>query len=128
MITAHIAQSYGRDVFAVPGRIQDAYSRGCHKLIKNNIAAILTSAEDLVHYLQWDQPAIPKQTQLIFSEHRDANSNHLLNAIQQNPNALFDDLLATTQLSWGVLNATLLQLEFEGLIRVLPGKHYQLRD
>jgi DNA processing protein len=128
MITAHIAQSYGREVFAVPGRIQDVYSRGCHKLIKNNIAAILTSADDLVHYLQWDQPAVPKQTQLIFSEHRDANSNLLLNAIQHNPNALFDDLLATTQLSWGVLNATLLQLEFEGLIRVMPGKHYRLRD
>ena len=128
MITAHIAHSYGREVFAVPGRINDPFSRGCHKLIKSNIAAILTSAEDLVHYLQWDQPIAPKQTQLLFSDHRDANSNLLLQALQRNPNALFDDLLSTTQLSWGALNATLLQLEFEGLIRVMPGKHYRLRD
>jgi DNA processing protein len=112
----------------VPGRINDPFSRGCHKLIKSNIAAILTSAEDLVHYLQWDQPLVPKQTQLLFSDHLDANSHLLLQALQRNPNALFDDLLSTTQLSWGALNATLLQLEFEGLIRVMPGKHYRLRD
>lgn len=128
MITAHLAQSYGRDVFAVPARIGDPYSKGCHKLIKNNIAAILTSAEDLIHYLHWDQPSAPKQIQLDFPAHSDPHAAFLLKSIQENPNCSFDDLLLKTSLSWGILNATLLQLEFEGLILVLPGKCYRLRN
>ncbi len=127
MITAHIAQSYGRDVFAVPGRIGDQFSKGCHKLIKNNIAAILTGADDLIHYLHWDQPAVAKQIELDFSNHHDPHAVVLLNAIQQNPNCSFDDLLVGTELSWGLLNAALLQLEFEGLIVGLPGKCYRLK-
>jgi DNA processing protein len=127
MITAHIAQSYGRDVFAVPGRIGDPYSKGCHKLIKNNIAAILTSAEDLIHYLHWDQPAVAKQIELDFTHHPDPHAAAILGAIHKNPNCSFDDLLVTTALSWGILNGTLLQLEFDGFIIVMPGKCYRLK-
>jgi DNA processing protein len=127
MITAHIAQSYGRDVFAVPGRIGDPYSKGCHKLIKTNIAAILTCAEDLVHYLHWDQPAEVKQITLDFLEHPDPNAAVILRVIQQNPHCSFDDLVAHTEFSWGVINSTLLQLEFENLIVGLPGKCYRLK-
>jgi DNA processing protein len=128
MITAHLAQSYGRDVFAAPGRVGDTYSKGCHKLIKNNIAAILTSAEDLIHYLQWDQPTESKQIQLDFPNHPDPHASLLLKSIREHPNSSFDDLLFKTSLNWGVLNATLLQLEFEGLILGLPGKCYRLRN
>lgn len=127
MITAHIAQSYGREVFAVPGRVGDLHSKGCHKLIRNNIAAIVTSAEDLVNYLHWDQPATNKQIELDFSQHPDPHSAILLNVIQQSPNCSFDDLLSSTQLTWGELNGALLQLEFEGLIIGLPGKCYRLK-
>jgi DNA processing protein len=126
MITAHIAQSYGREVFAVPGRVNDRLSRGCHKLIKTNIAAILTSAEDLVNYMQWDQNAPVVQSQLIFPEPTDSNATAILKALQIITDPTFDDLLSHTNLSWGLLNSTLLQLEFDGLIRALPGKRYRL--
>jgi DNA processing protein len=126
MITAHIAQSYGREVFAVPGRVNDRLSRGCHKLIKTNIAAILTSAEDLVSYMQWDQTAPAVQSQLIFPEHADSNATVILHALQSSADQTFDDLVAHTNLSWGMLNSALLQLEFDGFIRVLPGKRYRL--
>jgi len=126
MITAHIAQSYGREVFAVPGRVNDPFSRGCHKLIKHNIAAILTCADDLVHYLQWDQHEKPKQTELDFSQHTDPNAAVLLKSLQLNPQSSFDDLLTLTQFDWGLLNTTILQLEFEGLVIGLPGKRYKL--
>jgi DNA processing protein len=127
VITAHIAQSYGREVFAVPGRVGDTYSNGCHKLIRNNIAAILTSAEDLVQYLHWDQPAVASQTALDFSKHSDPHAADILGAIQDKPNSSFDDLLVATKMAWGELNAALLQLEFEGLVIGMPGKRYRLK-
>lgn len=126
MITAHIAQSYGREVFAVPGRVNDRLSRGCHKLIKTNIAAILTSAEDLVNYMHWDETPPIIQSQLIFPEHADSNAAAILHALHTSADQTFDDLLHQTQLNWGLLNSTLLQLEFDGFIRVLPGKRYRL--
>lgn len=126
MITAHIAHSYGREVFAVPGRVNDGLSKGCHKLIKNNLAAILTSAEDLVHYLQWDQAQRPKQTSLSFSEHPDENARLILNKMRSQHDMTFDELHSHIQLSWGMLNTLLLQLEFEGLIHLLPGKRYRV--
>lgn len=127
MITAQIAHSYGREVFAVPGRFNDALSKGCHALIKNNVAAILTSAEDLIHYLQWDQPDIGKQTRIEFTEHPDENARRILNELGQIADGSFDELLATTRHTWGVLNSWLLQLEFEGFIHALPGKRYRLK-
>ena len=46
LVTANIAASYSRDVFAVPGRVTDEYSKGCNRLIMNNQAAAITCAED----------------------------------------------------------------------------------
>jgi DNA processing protein len=101
-------------------------SRGCHKLIKTNIAAILTSAEDLVNYMHWDETPPIIQSQLIFPEHADSNAAAILHALHTSADQTFDDLLHQTQLNWGLLNSTLLQLEFDGFIRVLPGKRYRL--
>ena len=44
LITAGIAESYHRDVFALPGNIQNEYSKGCNQLIRNNRKALVTSA------------------------------------------------------------------------------------
>lgn len=128
MITAHTAHSYGREVFAVPGRASDPLSRGCHKLIRTNVAAILTSGEDLIHYLQWDQPTKSAQSQLRFPENLDPNASAVFDVILSNPNCSFDELLIQTQLTWGILNTSLLQLEFEGLIQSLPGKRYRSKS
>jgi DNA processing protein len=54
LITADIASSYNRDVFALPGRIQDEYSQGCNSYIKINKAAMIESATDLEYQLGWD--------------------------------------------------------------------------
>jgi DNA processing protein len=56
LVTADIANPYIRDVFAVPGRSTDLYSKGCNDLIKNNKAAILTSAKNLIDMLNWESP------------------------------------------------------------------------
>jgi len=54
LVTADIANSYNRDVFAVPGRANDTFSKGCNNLIKRNQAALITGAEDIIKYLQWE--------------------------------------------------------------------------
>lgn len=126
IITAHIAHSYGREVFAVPGRWSDSLSKGCHQLIKNNVAAILTSAEDLVQYLQWDKPAVAKQTAIAFLEHPNKEAQRIIDVLRNANDLLFDELMISTQQDWGTLNALLLQLEFEGILKLLPGKRYRL--
>ena len=62
MITAEIANSYNRDVFAVPGKITDPKSEGCNHLIKTNKAAVFTGAGDLLEMMGW-QKAAEKQKQ-----------------------------------------------------------------
>ena len=54
LITAEIANTYNRDVFAVPGRLNDTYSQGCNRLIKTNKAVLIESAADLVYILGWE--------------------------------------------------------------------------
>jgi DNA processing protein len=125
MITANLAHSYSREVFAVPGRYNDLLSKGCHRLIKNNVAAILTGAEDLVQYMQWDETTA-KQTRLAFDEHPNEHARLVLVALQKQSTMQFDELLSTTTLGWGLLNSVLLELEFEGRIQLLPGKFYRL--
>ena len=53
LVTANIAASYSRDVFAVPGRVSDEYSKGCNRLIMNNQAAAIICAEDLLKAMRW---------------------------------------------------------------------------
>ena len=57
LVTARLAQGYGRDVFAFPGRMGDEYSEGCNNLIRDNKAALVTSADDLVRALGWADDA-----------------------------------------------------------------------
>jgi DNA processing protein len=53
MITAELANSYNKDVFALPGRVSDSKSEGCHFLIKNNKASLFVNAEDIIAALGW---------------------------------------------------------------------------
>jgi DNA processing protein len=68
LITAEIANSYNRDVFAFPGRLGDEYSEGCNFLIRNNKAALLTCIADLAYSLGWeknsDMKTAPEQLML----------------------------------------------------------------
>jgi len=56
LITADLANSYNRDVFAFPGRVNDNYSQGCNRLIKSNKAALIEGVRDLEYIMGWDPP------------------------------------------------------------------------
>ena len=64
LITAYIADSYNRDVFAVPGRLNDPYSEGCNRLIKTNKAVLIESAADIEYIMGWDDDVNKKKIPL----------------------------------------------------------------
>lgn len=130
LITAEIANSYNRDVFAFPGRITDEYSTGCNFLIRNNKAALLTSGADLAYILGWEQAeagATAQKPQLSLPIDLSTNERLILETIQQNAGTLgIDDLAIKTSLPLSQLAMSLLNMEMLGHVRSLPGKTYSI--
>ncbi|MBW4890731.1 DNA-processing protein DprA [Mucilaginibacter sp. HMF5004] len=129
LITAEIANSYNRDVFAFPGRINDEYSTGCNFLIRNNKAALLTSGADLAYILGWEKIDGASQTKAQLSLPIDLSGNERLifETIQQNAGQLgIDDLAIKTSLPISQLAMSLLNMEMMGFVRSLPGKTYSI--
>jgi len=129
LITAEIANSYNRDVFAFPGRIGDEYSEGCNFLIRNNKAALLTSATDLAYILGWEKPgsAKPVIEQFLLPFDLSSDERLIFEILQQHKIPLaIDDLTIKTNMPTSKLAMNLLNLEMQGYIRSLPGKTYAL--
>ena len=127
LITADIAQSYNRDVFAVPGRSSDPFSIGCNRLIKSQKASLLTSVKDLEYILNWDldekkeQKSIQKQ---LFVELKEDEQNIYDYLLKEGKQSL--DLIALYCNFPIQRTATLLfNLEMKGVIKPLPGKIYE---
>ncbi|MBK7939738.1 MAG: DNA-protecting protein DprA [Lewinellaceae bacterium] len=126
MISAELAGQYERDIFAVPGRVRDPKSAGCNLLIKNNRARLVESAADLASSLRWEEAGkqITVQTQL-FPDLSPAETV-LLDIIREQPEIPIDRLTVAAKLPPGELASLILELEFKGIIRTLPGKRYMV--
>jgi DNA processing protein len=124
IITANIAASYGREVFALPGRYTDRHSSGCNELIKRNQAAILTSPLDLVEYLNWDQKENLNRQLPLFD---DLNEQELsiLRILSDSGRISIDQIGQKCELELTTMSSILLELEFKGKVKSLPGKIYQ---
>lgn len=126
LVTADIANSYNRDVFAVPGRTTDIYSNGCNDLIKRNKAAILTSAKDLIEMLNW-QPENSKTGSLqkqLFIDLTD-NEQSVYDFLLINGKELLDAISLNCKLPIHQTVTTLFDLEMKGMVRPLPGKLFE---
>lgn len=126
LVTADIANSYNRDVFAVPGRVQDRYSTGCNNLIKQQKAQMITSAADLVYMLGWEledrQPtSIQKQ---LFVELDDTEKS-IYNYLQTGGKQMLDSIALDCKLPIFKVSSTLFNMEMKGVIRPLPGKLFE---
>jgi DNA processing protein len=129
LITAEIANSYNRDVFAFPGRLGDEYSEGCNFLIRNNKAALLTCVADLAYSLGWEKNTEAKGApeQLLLPIDLSADERLVYEIIQQHKSPLaIDDLSIKANMPMSLLAMTLLDMELQGFIRSLPGKMYQV--
>lgn len=125
MITADIANSYDREVFAVPGRVGDIYSEGCNHLIKTNKANLLVNAADIRYLMRWDVDAkvVAKQMRL-FRDFSD-DEKKVMEVFAKNNVVHLDDIIIGTDLSPSKIASVLLSLEFDGVLTALPGKRYQ---
>jgi DNA processing protein len=126
IITAELANEYQKDVFAIPGRLEDEYSQGCNWLIKTHKASLIEQAEDIAYILRWEksnQP-IPTQKQLFveLSEEERRIMDKFLAATEP---LHLDFLMKTTAISTSRLAALLLELEFKGMLKPLPGKFFR---
>ena len=127
LVTADIANSYNRDVLAVPGRTTDVYSSGCNRLIKQNKAAILTSAHDLVDLLQWEDHSEPvKNVQLNLFVDLSDDEQKIFELLQEQLKMSMDEIAVTLQFPVSKTAQLLLQMELNGVIRSLAGKMYEL--
>lgn len=128
LITADMAMEYGREVFSFPGRAGDEYSEGCNRLIRENKAGLIESAQDVVVEMNWElgKKAVEKkkcrQMEFKFSEEESA----LIGLLEDMSPIHFDELCSRLQLSSGKASGLLLQLEFCNIVRAMPGKLYAL--
>lgn len=126
LITTGLANSYNRDVFAVPGRIGDDASRGCNFLIKTNRAALIESGEDIAYIMGWDEkPVNSKKQKKLFIE-LSGQEKILYEIIKEAGEIGIDQLVIKSRLSTSKVAASLLNLEFEGVVQSLPGKLYKV--
>lgn len=126
MITANLAAEYYRDVFAIPGRINDSNSEGCNRLIKTNKAALLESVKDLEYLMGWAKSETPKavQTKIFIDLHPEEEK--LLDYLRDKGKTQIDELCLDTELPMSTVMVRLLTLELNGLVRSLPGKIYEV--
>lgn len=126
LITAEIANSYNRDVFAFPGRVNDEFSEGCNYLIRHHKAGLLTNAADLAYTLGWekDEQVTAKPNQLMLAMDLTADERLIMDVLSQNPSIAIDELTLKAGMPVSLLSMNLLNLEMQGFIRSLPGKTY----
>ena len=123
-ITAEFANNYSKDVFALPGKLTDKMSEGCNQLIKTHKAHMYTSVEDIAYINRWDIPQKPKQLSLVAD--LNADEQKILEIIRQHPKIGMDSMVYQSQIQLSNLSSILIHLEFEGLIKSLPGKKFIL--
>lgn len=126
MITAHLANSYNRDVFAIPGKTTDTKSEGCNYLIQSNKAILIRNGNDIVEQMGWQQQGqkTSKQKQLFVELNADEKTLYQL--LQKNGAMHIDDINLNTTLSSSSIAAALLTMELQGVVLSLPGKMYNL--
>ncbi len=127
LITATIANSYNKDVFAFPGRTNDPLSEGCNAFIKMNRASLMESAADLFYIMGWDTEPKPKETAQIPSLLKlNAEELKIVNAFSNKKQLHMDEISYVSSFPISKVSSLLLQLEFSNVIKSHPGKMYSL--
>ena len=127
LITCRIAQEYGREVMTFPGAVGMKASEGCNHLIRNNTAALITSAEDFIQTMQW--PVADKKKAVVERQlFPDLTSEEqLIVALLQQTNDLQMNIISVkTNIPIGQLTALLFSLEMKGVVKPLAGGTYHL--
>lgn len=126
LITANLANQYNRDVFALPGKISDSQSEGCNWLIKTNKAALIQSVKDIEYLMNWtaEEPKTSHQLPL-FSELTE-DQKPIINLLSKTDKIGIDSISLQSNITMSKTASLLLELEFNGIVKSLPGKLYKL--
>ena len=131
LITAEIAQSYDRSVFAFPGNVNAEFSKGCNNLIRDNGAGLITCAADFIRAMNWQDETLRQQAlsdgieRTLFPDL--STEEQLIVGILQDTNDLQLNILSVkSSIPIGRLTAILFQLEMKGVIKPLAGGMYHL--
>lgn len=131
LITARLSRDYNRDVFAFPGRVGDEYSEGCNNLIRNNGAALVTSAQDFVEAMGWITDAQLNEARQKGIERQlfpslSPEEMQIVSALQKQNDQQINMLSVTSNLPVARLTAILFEMELKGVVKVLAGGTYHL--
>ena len=126
IITAEFANNYNKDVFAIPGRLNDEVSEGCNRLIKQHKAYLLESANDIGYIMRWDETDKDKVVQKSLFIDFNPDEQKVIDILKKESQITIDDLNFQLKMTPSELASMLLNLEFKGAIRSLPGKKYIL--
>ena len=126
LITAEIANSYNRDVFAIPGRTIDKYSEGCNFLVKTHRAALIQSAKDIKYILNWDADKNRKQIQKKIFIDLKPEEQKIVDLLKENEILGIDQISIHVKYPSSKTASILLNLEFQGVVQCLPGKVFKL--
>lgn len=124
LATAHYANSYNREVFAVPGRVDDKLSLGCNELIQSNQAVMVRNAEDVLNYFNLKsrpKPILPE----LFIE-LNPEEKLIYDFLKTEGRQQVDTLSTSLKIPIFNLNSLLLNLELKGAIKAFSGKFYGL--
>ena len=127
LITCDIARSYDRDVFAFPGAVGMKASEGCNNLIRDNVAALITSAEDFVKAMGWPvDTEKPEAVERQLFPDLSAEEQSVVGLLQQTNDLQLNIISVKTNIPIGQLTALLFSLEMKGVVRPLAGGTYHL--
>jgi len=128
LITARLAHSYGREVLAFPGRVCDEYSRGCNRIIQNQMAHAIHSAKDLLDLMNWPsiQPNTTQPLQQEFFADLSPDEQLIIDCLASAESCNVNDIVTTTSLSFSNVNVLLFELESQGIIDYVGGNSYRL--
>jgi DNA processing protein len=127
LITAEIANSYSRDVFTFPGRVDDQKSRGCNWLIRTQRATLIESAEHLKYFMNWTQAEKHEIRQVRMEVLLDPDAQKVYDFLLEKGEQSIDSICNDLGISINSAAMVLLELEFQGVVAALPGKRYRLK-
>jgi DNA processing protein len=127
LITADIANSYNKDVFAVPGNLDQPFSEGCNKLIKTNRANLYTSVKDIEYIMGWNANSIQKAPELNLTAFEPDEQTVIKILKDKNGPMMIDEISIRSSLNPSKLASLLLTLEFKNAVKSMPGKMFALK-
>jgi DNA processing protein len=127
LITADIAGSYNRDVFAFPGRTDEIYSKGCNQLIRRNGASLIEGIDDLEYFMGWETTEKEKFSQPSLFIDLTPDEEKVVDLLKEENPLIIDQISSELKMPGSKVSSLLMNMEFKNLVFALPGKMYKLR-